>query len=530
MSTAYENALTDPPLSQWSGIHRTLSDGRLQTWRILARRRLVQSAEQFVSRLREIGDQSGLTVEPRQLLGGDPDSTPIVMTGHQPVIFHSGLTFKYETTESFSASVGAIAVAVIIDTDEGDAGAFPFPDTSEKSGQHSGSSMVTSAATFGRAPSLYLACRKNPGALIQAESQRVIRGLKSCDCGDAAAMFQQAASQYEALATDSMMEANLIVRWNAGIGGRMLELPLSEICGFPEVIQFFGEILTRPSDFTRCYNDTLMAFRTEEKIRNEANPFPNLQVTDERCEIPFWIIDRNTATRSPVFVRRQGQGHTLETADEVISELPPGNESAAIFSLLIVGKQLIPRGALITATLRLLFSDLFVHGTGGGRYDRYTDLLIRRWWNTEPTPFAVASASRYLFADRRVELSRIQAIASQLRDLQFNPQRHFGTGVFSPVFEDALRQKVVAKESAVARLRSARESGESARETGHEIQQLGDEIKSMVAAEFESQLIVLRATSEETIATLKNRLWPWLFFGSEKTVPVSPSQLEQEKR
>jgi hypothetical protein len=41
------------------------------------------------------------------------------MTGHQPVIFHSGLTFKYQTTETFALEHNALAIAVLIDTDEG---------------------------------------------------------------------------------------------------------------------------------------------------------------------------------------------------------------------------------------------------------------------------------------------------------------------------------------------------------------------------------------------------------------------------
>jgi len=519
MTTAYEAPLINPPLSEWSSTRHTLADARLQSLRVMARQRLTQSAEQFVLRLREIGHRSGLFMEPRTLLGGSADSTPIVMTGHQPVIFHSGLTFKYETTETFASDTGAIAVAVIIDTDEGDAGAFSFPEATEKSGEDSENSMETAAATFSQAPSLYLASRKKSSALIQTESLRVTRGLSSCDSTEAAAAFQSSVDHYQCLDTNSMIEANLIVRWNAGIGGRMLELPLSAICGFPEVLQFFAEILTRPFEFVHCYNETLIAFRSDQKIRNEANPFPNLQATADRCELPFWLVDPTAGTRSTVFVQKRGQEQTLETADDVISELHHGNESAMMFGMMIAGKILIPRGALITAMLRLLFSDLFVHGTGGGRYDRYTDTLIRRWWNTEPTPFAVASASRYLFADRRRELSRIQSIASQLRDLQFNPQRHFGTGVFSQLLENSLRQKVATKESAVARLKTARQSGESAQAIGHEIQQLGDNIKSMVAAEFEGQLSELKAISDDTIATLNNRLWPWMFFRSGQTNP-----------
>ena len=183
-----------------------------------------------------------------------------------------------------------------------------------------------------------------------------------------------------------------------------------------------------------------------------------------------------------------------------------------MFSLLIGGKHLIPRGGLITATLRILFSDLFVHGTGGGRYDVFTSQFIRVWWNVEPTPFAVASASRYLFDQERREISRLQAISDNIRDYQFNPQRYLGTGVFLSGTETALRTALAEKESAVMALRTARESGLPADDIGRRIQRLGDLIKTTVTAEFSAQLTQLQALSNETVAAVNSRTWPWFFF------------------
>ncbi|HQX51315.1 MAG TPA: hypothetical protein PLR25_15470, partial [Planctomycetaceae bacterium] len=80
-----------------------LTNGALFDLRKNARRRLVDSAEQFVLRLSDVARRAGLLQGNRPLLTGDPDTSPIVMTGHQPVVFHSGLTFKYQATEAFAA-------------------------------------------------------------------------------------------------------------------------------------------------------------------------------------------------------------------------------------------------------------------------------------------------------------------------------------------------------------------------------------------------------------------------------------------
>jgi hypothetical protein len=523
MSSAYENRLLEPPLSEWPSVRCVLHNERLQALRDAARQRLVNAAIGYRAMLVEIGRTAGMFAADDPAISGDPSSQPLIMTGHQPVIFHSGLTFKYQTTETFALEHKTLSVAVVIDTDEGDAGAFPFPSTeapfqlladqaTNPSTKITSNQMSTVTGSFSVAASLLGASRRKSPDLIRNQASRVFAALQNCGCHAEADRFQRIAEQYATLPTDSMMEANLIVRWNAGLAGRTPEIPLSMICTFPEVLQFFAEVLAQPFEFARCYNDTLDAFRAVHKIRNVANPFPNLHIEEARCELPFWLIDPVKGTREIVSIRKQGFESFLEANGADVTEIFPGNEGASLFSMLIGGKHFVPRGGLITATLRILFSDLFVHGTGGGRYDVFTSQFIRAWWNVEPTPFAVASASRYLFDQERQVLSRLQEISNNIRDYQFNPQRYFGTGGFSSDTETALHAALVQKESAVKELRSARESGLPADEIGRRIQRLGDLIKSTVNAEFSAQLTQLQTLSADTTTTVNSRTWPWFFF------------------
>ena len=119
-----ESVILEPPVESWPDSLFMLSDSTLAALRQQARKRLVDSAQQFVLRLSDAARRAGMLLETQPLLTGDPLEMPIIMTGHQPVIFHSGLTFKYQATEDFAAEHKMIAVAVVIDTDEGDAGAF----------------------------------------------------------------------------------------------------------------------------------------------------------------------------------------------------------------------------------------------------------------------------------------------------------------------------------------------------------------------------------------------------------------------
>lgn len=502
----------EPTLESWPARQVLLRNPDLQQLRRSARRRLVESAEQWTSRLSDDSRISGLNSSKGPLLTGDSQTVPIVMTGHQPVVFHTGIVFKYEVTESFASERGLIAIAVVIDTDEGDAGSFSFPsarsvgttatlrvsqqlqETSSHRhvAQPALSELSTETASFGMGTSLFGSCRIKPPEELRAVAARVSDSLINLGCRSEAGYLQRISEDYARLESQSMMEANLIVRRNAGIGNRMLEVPLSVICEFPEVREVFREILARPIEFAQCANDTLNTFRAQHRIRNEANPFPNLQITPDECELPFWIVDHAAGTRTALKVRRDRN-----------TELESFGEG---------GKQLIPRRALITAFLRLLFSDVFVHGTGGGNYDQYTSELILAWWHVDPSPIVVASASRYLFESERAELRKLHEISGMLRGLQFNPQRHFGTGAFSATLECTLMALIQQKDEAVRRMKHARESRLPAREPGHEIQVLGDSIKSLVSGELGSRLEQLKKLSPENIATLNNRKWPWFLF------------------
>lgn len=522
----YESVTLRPDATSWPVSLQTLTDARLNDLRRQARQRLVAAAVWYSDTLRETAaaiDGTGKIQRTRlpNLLTGDPQTQPILMTGHQPVVFHSGLSFKYEFSQSIAEQQRAIGVAVIIDTDELDAGEFPFPDVATHSSSDddqspsagwNGPQVVTRQASFSRSTGLASLGQVKSAEELQRMVAEVNGGLMAAGCSDAAHGLWEVTRRLSTLRTTSMMDANLLLRWEAGIGDRLAELPLSHICRFPEVLQFFAGILSQPFEFAACYNSTLTVYREAHRIRNDANPFPSLRETAEFSELPFWVVNFHSGTRRILQVRRSANGLQLLTDDEVLMDLVPGQESEAIFSLLVGDCQLVPRGALITAMLRLLFSDLFVHGTGGGRYDQYTDQLIRSWWHVEPTPFAVASASRYLFADERREILRLQAMANQLRDLQYNPQRHLGKGIFRPDDEVMIQQLIDDKEKAVAQLKEARQAGQPADQIGREIQRLSDSLRATVTTQVEPQMAMLKSLSEESLATFRNRQWPWFFF------------------
>ncbi len=135
---------------------------------------------------------------------------------------------------------------------------------------------------------------------------------------------------------------------------------------------------------------------------------------------------------------------------------------------------------MITAIMRSLFADVFVHGTGGGKYDRFTDQLLKAWWGVEPTAITVASTSRRLFGEARAAVKRLTSIEQQLRDLMYNPQRSLGQSVFSAELEEKLRSLLAQKDVLTSEMRMARETGGSAKDAGIRMQRLTEEIRGLV--------------------------------------------------
>ena len=127
-----------------------------------------------------------------------------------------------------------------------------------------------------------------------------------------------------------------------------------------------ARIAADPAACMRAYNAAVAAVP-------EANLRPLALVKGGRVELPLW-------------------------------DLRPGEPRRRVFSTDLAGAaaiptiRLAPRALLMTAALRLAGCDLFIHGTGGGVYDRATDAWIRAWLGpaTVLAPTAIVTATRTL--------------------------------------------------------------------------------------------------------------------------------------
>jgi hypothetical protein len=344
----------------------------------------------------------------------------------------------------------------------------------------------------------------------------VIAGLLSTGCESAVTQATRAFDACAALSNQgvSVAEANVIVRRAAGIGTNTLEFPFSEFCQLPEVIELTRSILNQAEEFSEQYNRALDSFRLKQRIDNPANPFPNLNRRGSDFELPFWLIHRASGVRQRLQIRKQGELLEIHGDEGTVTSTDSGITNDTLKSLRELGLLIVPRGALITAFMRLLAADLFVHGIGGGRYDRFTDELIRLWWNIEPSAWTVATASRYLFRDLRKQLEDLDALESKFRDYQYNPQRYLEAGVFSAVFEGRLKVLLTEKQRLVEELKTRQSARLPATDVGRQVQQITDQIREAVTGEFSEQRLLRSKVSDDNRSAVFSRLYPWFFFDS----------------
>jgi hypothetical protein len=209
-------------------------------------------------------------------------------------------------------------------------------------------------------------------------------------------------------------------RW----GCHNLEVPLSAVCRTEAFARFACHVLEQLPRLHALYNGIVRDYRRQNGIRSRNHPVPDLQRDGDWLEAPFWAWHPGQERRGRLFARRTATAIELRVGGETWPALP--------LSSLVDAWQARPaawkvRTRALTTTLfaRLFLGDLFIHGIGGAKYDELTDELIRRFYGLEPPGFLVLSGT-WLLPLKRFPATAVdrQRLHDQLRDVEWNPQRH----------------------------------------------------------------------------------------------------------
>jgi hypothetical protein len=406
-------------LAEWDYDFQGRSARRLRS---AARQEVITAAQRFLAR-------NGLVAPdlPRPAVGESP--CPLIVTGHQPELFHPGVWIKNFATFALAQKTGGIGLNLIVDNDIPKSTSVAVPFSQEgKAGLH----RVEFDRWGGDAPFEDSPVLDEAKFSAFGDQVRSLLG-RSADHPLIDEFWPRVLNRRREAATHGMRFSLARREIEATWGVTNLEIPLSEVCQSDGFLWFVSHILAHLPRYLDVHNRALAEYRLAHGIRSRNHPVADLAAQGEWLEAPFWVWRAAQPRRRALLVRQRARDMDLRIAgeDTTLLELPLSPECEAccaverLRSLTTQGVRLRTRALTTTFFSRFILGDLFIHGIGGAKYDELGDEITRRFLGIEPPSFLTVSMTLWLgspmYADTPGDLARI---SRNLRDLQFNPERH----------------------------------------------------------------------------------------------------------
>jgi hypothetical protein len=318
------------------------------------------------------------------------EGRPVIGTGHQAELYHSGVWAKLALLHAAGAKIDANCLHLAVDTDGPKHLNLRWPRWSQP---------ITDDPRLTTAPW---------SGLLHAPTSKHLSDLKTVLTAAAHEWpftpmafevlndLERQSAQHPALPF-ALTEATHRLDQNLGLKHQtMVASPLWQ--GEPYLV-LAHHLLCRAAAFATEYNQALREYRAFNRIRTDGRPMPDLVVSDDVCEAPFWLDDLKAESRSRCRVKRRGNRWNLVIDGDALA-LESGAEGWSAAAnlqrfLLAHNSRLSPRALTLTLFMRLLIVDQFVHGVGGARYDQVTDQVIQRFIGIDPPGFSVTTTTLY---------------------------------------------------------------------------------------------------------------------------------------
>ncbi len=405
------------------------------------------------------------------------DDGPLVfMTGHQPAFYHPGVWAKNVVASALVEEADGKAEFLLVDSDVPHKIALEWPDDAGPT------------------------CRVEQAAAAGVMDWRSYEHIADRASIDYDKMFDAIPatwrSQSDTLLADFQRgflspphgeadhPVSYVERWQAGMAAADTALGLATpICrrisdifshdtsAEPTMaMPFVAHLILEAPRFAAAYNEALAAYRGRRGIRGRQHPIPDLAVSADRVELPFWMT-HHTDGRQRLAVSHDGPDviHLWAAADSAFTlrrrDLIADPHRTLAENL--DGWHIRPRALPQTLFARMFASDLFIHGIGGAKYDQITDDIVHRFFDVRPPTYACVSATLQLpLPVFDVDAEQIAAAERIARDIQYNPQRHLP----SSALEGPLKDQIAARANGIEtnrQLRAAPGHHRAARRTAY---------------------------------------------------------------
>lgn len=413
-------ALIDPPLAEIPALLKHNLEcfdqhGPFASLRRSARQQLLEDARRYTSVYRDVD----------WLKHPEASDAPILMAGHQPTIFHAGVWFKNFALSHLAQKTGAVAINLVIDNDVASGSSIRVPSLDQATGRAVYRSIAYDRAGGG-VP--YEQTTIDDRSMFDSFDRRVceaVAPLVKDPCVTSLWKHARAAIERCGVAGCALAQARHGLEGELGL--QTLEIPLGVVCRTAAFSEFVLMILAELPRFRQCYNEAAHGYRKAHHIRSSSHPVPDLAEEGEWFEAPLWIYSNDAPQRKAAWARLSNDELIISDrgSREVRVDIRyPKLAAEKLTSLQGPNWKLRPRALLTTMYARLVLSDLFLHGIGGGKYDQLGDMIMRSFFMVTPPRFTVISATAQLPGDHSEDPAiRIEQLQRAIRDTEYQPER-----------------------------------------------------------------------------------------------------------
>lgn len=389
-----------------------------------------------------------------------PLQRPLIVTGHQPELFHPGVWAKNVAISKLAKELNGSSFNINVDSDVAKSITLKVPVTSADGYDQ------TFNFSHAHSPLPYEEWESDDEAMFAQLPSLVEPVIKTWPWQPILPSFWQAAVDAHQK-TKNLPQRWIIARraWEHQHSITNHELTMSRWCDTSFFRWLLHVFISDAQWFAKVYNDELHRYRKEYRIRSVHHPVADLLVTNDLVELPFWAWPNGSIQRGRLCIRKHygtidlicilaGKETLISTLDSTLKshDLPEDWKFR-------------PKALITSMMFRLFLSDLFVHGIGGAVYDELTDRIFQRYWKIKLPRFAIITATLRLPWDRQaVTEEQPRRLRQSLRSMHWNPDRFLTEPIESKAIDlKKLKQSLITTQAEVETLKDRHQQYESIR-------------------------------------------------------------------
>jgi hypothetical protein len=427
-----------------------INDIPFSKFRKQVRSETLKTAGEYTEKLQSICSKLNITEAENAHSVNDFNSPEkaIIQTGHSPALVHPGILIKHNLVTDISKKLNGIGINMVVDNDACHDNSLNIPNINGLD-----SSVERIEYLSGLHNLAFEEIRYKDATQLTTIKENVLKALHNPDMEKT---FKNFINIVIKLSNETLQFSDLFTYARHAFllksGTSNLEIPVSLISETDPFLHFFLHITANVKSFVNIYNAKLREYRKLKKISSKANPLPDLMEQGYVVEMPFWLWEKGKPRKSLYASVASDSRISIICENKIVEHFDFDKNSSAsnnnlknlkkLRDLISKGIKIRPKAIVNTMYSRLFFSDLFIHGIGGAKYDLITDEIIRELFGVEPPSYATISATLHLpFTPFDASKEDIRTLKHVIKDMGYNPDRYAS----DEIMEDAGMRSMVSK-------------------------------------------------------------------------------------